>query len=349
MQIIISHGGTENAVEKRMNARARNGTSFPEARGRKARPALSITDCFTLIGLFWIMLLMADRALAWPASARFIGTLPGQAALVVFWAFAGALGWRCRSWLYGVLTSVPFAVSVLGWVLAFVVLGTLILQGEPSRSFARVYGEVPSLLILGLGLNDIFHSIWFGGLLALLALSLVLVVIKKRAWRMSRWGHLLAHGGVVVIIAGGLTGYFFGKKGHVDLHEGGEASRARETRLGVKTESSFPLGFSLLLEDFEIKRREAAVFGIVALTLGLVMGAVWGKFAWGDYWSWDPKENWALVTFLAYMIYLHLRLSPGWKGKRAMWVLVFAFAAVVFTYLGMNVLPTAGESLHVYQ
>ena len=93
----------------------------------------------------------------------------------------------------------------------------------------------------------------------------------------------------------------------------------------------------------------AAIFGVTALTLGLVMGAAWGKFAWGDYWSWDPKENWALVTWLAYVAYLHLRIVPGWKGARSMWLLVVSFGAVVFTYLGMNLLPAAGKSLHVYQ
>jgi cytochrome c-type biogenesis protein CcsB len=93
----------------------------------------------------------------------------------------------------------------------------------------------------------------------------------------------------------------------------------------------------------------AAVFGLGALTFGLVMGAVWGKFAWGDYWGWDPKENWALVTWLAYMIYVHVRLMDGWGGRRAMLLLVVAFAAVVFTYLGMNMLPTANDSMHVYQ
>jgi ABC-type transport system involved in cytochrome c biogenesis permease subunit len=93
----------------------------------------------------------------------------------------------------------------------------------------------------------------------------------------------------------------------------------------------------------------AAIFGVITLTAGLVMGAVWGKYAWGDYWGWDPKESWALVTWLAYVIYLHLRLMDGWHGRRAMVVLVCSFAAVVFTYLGMSMLPTADGSLHVYQ
>ena len=132
---------------------------------------------------------------------------------------------------------------------------------------------------------------------------------------------------------------------------------------------SFVLAFLALVVPFWLRRRagataapdvtrkdrfqrhahQAAVFGLTALTLGLVMGTVWGKFAWGDYWSWDPKENWALTTWLAYMIYMHLRRMDGWRGQRAMWILVFAFAAVVFTYLGMNLLPTSTGSLHVYQ
>jgi len=79
------------------------------------------------------------------------------------------------------------------------------------------------------------------------------------------------------------------------------------------------------------------------------MGAAWGKFAWGDYWSWDPKENWALVTWLAYMAYLHLARMPGWQGRRSAWLLVVSFGAVMFTWLGMHLLPTADNSLHVYQ
>lgn len=100
---------------------------------------------------------------------------------------------------------------------------------------------------------------------------------------------------------------------------------------------------------FDKHAHHAAIFGFCALTLGLVMGAAWGKFAWGDYWQWDTKENWALVTWLAYSIYVHLRLLPHWNGRRSMVILIVAFAAVVFTYLGMNLLPSAQSSLHVYQ
>jgi ABC-type transport system involved in cytochrome c biogenesis permease subunit len=102
-------------------------------------------------------------------------------------------------------------------------------------------------------------------------------------------------------------------------------------------------------EGFETAANNAAIFGLATLTLGLIMGGMWGKYAWGDYWSWDPKENWALVTWLAYLLYVHLRRIDGWQGRRGMIVLALAFGAVVFTYLGMNLLPQSGDSLHVYQ
>lgn len=103
---------------------------------------------------------------------------------------------------------------------------------------------------------------------------------------------------------------------------------------------------SIPLEDGAHK---AVVFGFFALTLGLAMGAAWGKSAWGDYWQWDPKENWAFITWLAYLGYLHLRLVSGWRGKRVLWLNLACFAAVLFTYLGMHLLPTADGSMHVYQ
>jgi len=89
-------------------------------------------------------------------------------------------------------------------------------------------------------------------------------------------------------------------------------------------------------------------FGFVLLTLGLLIGSVWAKSAWGDFWVWDPKENWSLVTWLVYAAYLHLRKVRGWRGDKAAWLAILGFAVVMFTYLGMELLPTAEESAHVY-
>ena len=89
-------------------------------------------------------------------------------------------------------------------------------------------------------------------------------------------------------------------------------------------------------------------FGFITLTLGLLVGSVWAKSAWGDFWVWDPKENWSLVTWLVYGAYLHLRKVKGWRGDAAAWFAIIGFAVVIFTYLGMGMLPTAEESAHVY-
>lgn len=91
------------------------------------------------------------------------------------------------------------------------------------------------------------------------------------------------------------------------------------------------------------------VFGFVLISFGLLIGAWWAKQAWGDWWSWDPKENWSLVTWLVYVLYFHLRFLPGWTGRRMAVVTLLGFAAVGFTYLGMHLLPTAEMSEHVYQ
>jgi cytochrome c-type biogenesis protein CcsB len=100
--------------------------------------------------------------------------------------------------------------------------------------------------------------------------------------------------------------------------------------------------------DLEQVSYDAVKFGFTLLTVGLLVGSVWAKSAWGDFWVWDPKENWSLVTWLVYGSYLHLRKVKGWRGNRAAWLQIAGFAVVMFTYLGMGMLPTAEESAHVY-
>ncbi len=88
-----------------------------------------------------------------------------------------------------------------------------------------------------------------------------------------------------------------------------------------------------------------AAFGFLFLALGIITGAVWANSAWGTYWSWDPKETWSLITWFIYAIYLHVRFRKGWKGRRAAWISVIGFLAMVFTYFGVNYLLSG---LHSY-
>ncbi len=86
--------------------------------------------------------------------------------------------------------------------------------------------------------------------------------------------------------------------------------------------------------------------GFPIFTLGgLIFGAIWADQAWGVYWSWDPKETWSLITWFAYAFYLHARLLRGWKEQKTAVVAVLGFTAVIFTYLGVNLLLSG---LHAY-
>ncbi len=91
---------------------------------------------------------------------------------------------------------------------------------------------------------------------------------------------------------------------------------------------------------------KAIAIGFPVFTLGgLIFGAIWADQAWGVYWSWDPKETWSLITWFIYAFYLHSRLLRGWRGKRIAVVSVLGFVAVIFTYLGVNLLLSG---LHSY-
>jgi ABC-type transport system involved in cytochrome c biogenesis permease subunit len=99
-------------------------------------------------------------------------------------------------------------------------------------------------------------------------------------------------------------------------------------------------------EDLEEISYRAIAIGFPIFTLGaLIFAMIWAQIAWSRFWGWDPKEVWALVTFLFYSVYLHLRLSRGWQGTRSAWLAVIGFLVVMFTLIGVN-LVIAG--LHSY-
>ncbi len=85
------------------------------------------------------------------------------------------------------------------------------------------------------------------------------------------------------------------------------------------------------------------------LTIGMLFGALWAKEAWGHYWSWDPKETWAAITWLAYLIYIHYRQLPRNRERLAIWILVVSFVLLQMCWWGINYLPSAqGSSVHTY-
>ena len=97
-----------------------------------------------------------------------------------------------------------------------------------------------------------------------------------------------------------------------------------------------------VLDDINYK---AIMFGFPMLTLGIITGAAWANYAWGTYWSWDPKETWSLIVWFVYAAFLHARFTRGWVGKRAAWLSIVGFAATIFCYLGVNLVLSG---LHSY-
>ncbi len=98
-------------------------------------------------------------------------------------------------------------------------------------------------------------------------------------------------------------------------------------------------------EELDTLSYRSILIGFVLLTLGLISGAVWANEAWGTWWSWDPKETWALISWFFYAAYLHMRISKGWQGRRPALLATTGFLVVLVCYLGVNFL---GIGLHSY-
>ena len=100
-----------------------------------------------------------------------------------------------------------------------------------------------------------------------------------------------------------------------------------------------------LLENIDTWSYRTIGLGFPFLTIGIIAGAVWANEAWGSYWSWDPKETWALITWLVFAAYIHVRLTKGWVKEKAAIVGAVGFFVVWVCYLGVNFL---GQGLHSY-
>lgn len=128
--------------------------------------------------------------------------------------------------------------------------------------------------------------------------------------------------------------------------------------------NAFGVGLALLVQERQVKSRKPSelcyrlpaiedldnlnyrliVAAFPVLTVGILMGGVWAYGAWGRFWGWDPKETWSLITALVYAAFLHMRFIAGWRGRKAVYMSMFGFACVVFTFIGVNFL----SELHGY-
>jgi len=86
-------------------------------------------------------------------------------------------------------------------------------------------------------------------------------------------------------------------------------------------------------------------FAFPLWTFAVLAGAIWAEYSWGRYWGWDPKEVWALITWVAYAAYLHARATAGWQGRAAAYVALLGYATFIFNFVGINLI---GSGLHAY-
>jgi len=105
------------------------------------------------------------------------------------------------------------------------------------------------------------------------------------------------------------------------------------------------LGKLKLLHTLDNWSYRIIALGFPFLTIGIIAGGVWANEAWGSYWSWDPKETWALITWIIFATYLHSRITKGWEGKKTALVGSIGFFVIWICYLGVNFL---GKGLHSY-
>ena len=118
--------------------------------------------------------------------------------------------------------------------------------------------------------------------------------------------------------------------------------------------SSFVISIKGLLDSkknmqLTIQLADNVVYiGFSFLTMGLLFGALWAKKAWGHYWTWDPKETWAFITWVAYLIYIHNRSLYKKASKNQLFILFFAFILLLVCWFGVQYLPSAVNSVHNY-
>ena len=181
-----------------------------------------------------------------------------------------------------------------------------------------------------------------------------LVPALQSNWLMLHVSMMLLSYGTLII--GSLLSILFlviSKNKEVDLQQGQTTTlplynvmlEYYETKLMSSSTVVSELGKLKLLQSLDNWSYRIIGLGFPFLTIGIISGGVWANEAWGSYWSWDPKETWALITWLVFATYLHARITKGWEGNRTAMLGGLGFFVIWICYLGVNFL---GKGLHSY-
>jgi cytochrome c-type biogenesis protein CcsB len=192
---------------------------------------------------------------------------------------------------------------------ALVVLGVFLLvcRRWPELRYLGVFVVLPVLLTLGLAVAVLYVP------------AGPLVPALKSYWLVIHVAAAIVSGAVFLV--GGVVTVLYLAQDHWER-------TGRSNSLSRRLPPSEQL-------DRSAYRLFAFVFPL--WTFAIVAGAIWAENAWGTYWSWDPKETWALVTWLVFAAYLHARATAGWKGRRAAYIALAGLSCFVFNYFGVNI------------
>jgi cytochrome c-type biogenesis protein CcsB len=270
------------------------------------------------------------------------------------------LGLRWLNYGYFPLSNLYESLFFLAWGITFT---TLVLESKTRTSIIGSLSNPIALFIVGfagLSLPETMQS------------PSPLVPALKSNWLMMHVTVMMLS--YASLIVGSLLGIFFliltnGKKDDIVLQGNSYGKDFKDTKLldtayyreglseGYSTlvmeteDNSLPQNLPTkenrlsLLESIDNLSYRTISFGFPLLTIGIIAGAVWANEAWGSYWSWDPKETWALITWLVFASYLHARITKSWQGRKPAIIASFGFIVVWICYLGVNFL---GKGLHTY-
>jgi cytochrome c-type biogenesis protein CcsB len=286
---------------------------------------------------------------------RILSTISFYGTVFTNFLIFSLLGLRWINFGYFPLSNLYESLLFLAWGITFI---TIILE---NRSRISIVGSISTPIALfiagfaGLSLPESMQS------------PSPLVPALKSNWLMMHVTVMMLS--YASLIVGSLLGIFFlilvkGRKDEVSLQGNSYGRDFKNSTLKstafYKEESieTFPnlivetsdnevadTNRLNLLESVDNLSYRTISFGFPLLTIGIIAGAVWANEAWGSYWSWDPKETWALITWLVFASYLHARITKSWQGEKPAMIAAVGFVVVWICYLGVNFL---GKGLHTY-
>nr|QWL17174.1 cytochrome c heme attachment protein [Plantago atrata] len=237
------------------------------------------------------------------------------------------------SWSFSLIHIVPYFKKKKNIISTIIGPSALFTQGFATSGLLTEIREsailVPALQSEWLIMHVSMMILGYAALLcgSLLSVSLLVLTVRKKKHLITTSNHLLHWNGSL----------FFGE---IELMI--ERNHFLQNTSFFSTKNYYK---SQLIRQLDFWSYRVISLGFIFLTIGILSGAVWANEAWGSYWSWDPKETWAFITWLVFAIYLHTRTNKKWQGRNSAIVASIGFLIIWICYFGVNLL---GIGLHSY-